>query len=66
MRDAIVEYQKNADNSVDRVPDYGPVGRRFESCAARLVWQNDRKFKIYRVNKNKAVGRMPNGFIWSE
>ena len=35
--DIIVERSKNvcAASSVDRVPGYEPVGRRFESCAAR-------------------------------
>ena len=39
--DIIVERSKNvcAASSVDRVPGYEPVGRRFESCAARQMKQ---------------------------
>ncbi len=29
------EHEKSATSSVDRVPGYEPVGRRFESCVAR-------------------------------
>ena len=37
LYDKMCKYEKRicAASSVDRVPGYEPVGRRFESCAAR-------------------------------
>ena len=48
-------------SSVDRVPGYEPVGRRFESCMARHLFPLNRYIQGYssvgRVPVSKTVGR---------